>query len=301
ALARLPDGPRRATERLDDGSVLRVCFEIRGDRATVDFAGSAGVHPGNLNATPAIVRSVVLYVLRLLVNEPLPLNEGLMRAVDLLIPPGILNPPFPDDPAECPAVVGGNTEVSQRLVDALLHALGIAAGSQGTMNNTLWGNARFGFYETVCGGTGAGPGWHGASAVHSHMTNTRITDAEVMEARYPVRVERFAVRAGSGGAGRWLGGDGAVREVTFLEPMSLSLLTQHRTEGPYGMEGGEPGTPGRQRVVRASGETLELGAVDGCEVVAGDRLILETPGGGGWGVRAKSSTRAGSPPRYRSP
>jgi 5-oxoprolinase (ATP-hydrolysing) len=152
------------------------------------------------------------------------------------------------------------------------------------MNNVLWGNERFGYYETVCGGTGAGPGWEGASAVHSHMTNTRITDPEGVEHRYPVRVERFGIRRNSGGSGRWRGGDGAVRELTFLEPMSLSVLTQHRLECPYGMEGGEPGAPGRQRVIRATGETVRLTSVDGCEVTAGDRLILETPGGGGWGT-----------------
>jgi 5-oxoprolinase (ATP-hydrolysing) len=284
ALARIPDGAYDAEERLDDGSPLRVRVEVRGGAARIDFAGTAGVHPGNLNATPAIVRSVVLYVLRLLVDEPLPLNEGLLRAVELRIPRGMLDPEWPADPARGPAVVGGNTEVSQRLADTLLKALRLAACSQGTMNNVLWGNARFGYYETVCGGSGAGPGWDGADAVHTHMTNTRITDPEVMEHRYPVRVERFAVRRGSGGAGEWPGGDGAVRETVFLEPMSLSVLTQHRAEGPYGMEGGEQGAPGRQRVIRASGEAVELRSVDGCEVEPGDRLVLETPGGGGWGA-----------------
>ncbi|WP_420127978.1 hydantoinase B/oxoprolinase family protein [Longimicrobium sp.] len=284
ALRRIPDGTYQALERLDDGSPLRVRIDVAGDRATIDFARSAQVHPGNLNATPAIVRSVVLYVLRLLVREPLPLNEGLLRAVELIVPPGLLNPPFGTDPSLDPAVVGGNTEVSQRLTDTLLKALGLAACGQGTMNNVLWGSERFGYYETVCGGTGAGPGWDGASAVHSHMTNTRITDPEVVEHRYPVRVERFGIRAGSGGAGAHRGGDGAVRELTFLEPMSLSVLTQHRAKGPYGVAGGHPGAPGRQRVIRASGEVLELGSVDGTEVEAGDRLLLETPGGGGWGA-----------------
>jgi 5-oxoprolinase (ATP-hydrolysing) len=283
ALRRIPDGAYEAEERLDDGSPLRVRIAVEGDRATIDFAGSAQVHPGNLNATPAIVRSVVLYVLRLLVREPLPLNEGLLRAVELIVPPGLLNPPFGTDPSLDPAVVGGNTEVSQRLTDTLLKALGVAACSQGTMNNVLWGSDRFGYYETVCGGTGAGPEWDGASAVHSHMTNTRITDPEVVEHRYPVRVERFGIRAGSGGAGAHRGGDGAVRELTFLRPMSLSVLTQHRAEGPYGAAGGHPGSPGRQRVIRATGEVVELGSVDGTEVEAGDRLLLETPGGGGWG------------------
>jgi 5-oxoprolinase (ATP-hydrolysing) len=284
ALRRIPDGIYEAVERLDDGSPLRVRIDVAGDHASIDFAGSADVHPGNLNATPAIVRSVVLYVLRLLVDEPLPLNEGLLRAVDLVVPPGLLNPPFGTDPSGDPAVVGGNTEVSQRLTDTLLKALGVAACSQGTMNNVLWGTDRFGYYETVCGGTGAGPGWDGASAVHSHMTNTRITDPEVVEHRYPVRVERFGIRAGSGGAGAHRGGDGAVRELTFLAPMSLSVLTQHRAEGPYGAAGGAPGARGRQRVIRASGELLELGSVDGTEVGPGDRLVLETPGGGGWGA-----------------
>ncbi|HSF41731.1 MAG TPA: hydantoinase B/oxoprolinase family protein [Thermoanaerobaculia bacterium] len=287
ALARLSAGTFEALERLDDGSPLAVRIEIAGPgadpAAVVDFAGSGGVHPGNLNAPPAVVRSAVLYVLRLLIAEPLPLNEGLLRAVDIRVPLGMLNPPFPGDPAEAPAVVGGNVETSQRIVDTLVKALGLAACSQGTMNNLLFGNDRFGFYETVCGGAGAGPGFAGASAVHTHMTNTRITDPEVLEHRYPVRLERFAIRAGSGGEGRFRGGDGAVRELTFLAPMSLSLLSQHRVEAPYGMAGGAPGATGRQRLVRASGEVEELASVDGREVEAGDRLILETPGGGGWG------------------
>ncbi|MGD2115253.1 MAG: hydantoinase B/oxoprolinase family protein, partial [Acidobacteriota bacterium] len=284
ALTRLGDGVHRAEERLDDGSPLAVTVAVEEGRARISFEGSAPVHPGNLNATPAVVRSAVLYVLRLLVPEPLPLNEGLLRPVELAIPAGILSPEFPEDPREAPAVVGGNVETSQRLVDTLIKALGLAACSQGTMNNVLFGTERFGYYETVCGGCGATAGAAGASAVHSHMTNTRITDPEVLEHRYPVRLERFAVRRGSGGAGRRRGGDGAVRELVFLEPVALSVLTQHRVERPFGMAGGEPGLPGSQRVVRAGGERLDLGPVDGCDLAAGDRLILETPGGGGWGA-----------------
>ena len=311
ALARLPSGRYEATERLDDGSPIAVRIEIGGQEdhpvAVIDFAGSAGVHPGNLNAPPAVVRSAILYVLRLLIAEPLPLNEGILEAVDIRIPPGMLNPPFPADPAEAPAVVGGNVETSQRLVDTLIKAFGLIACGQGTMNNLLFGNERFGFYETVCGGAGAGPGFHGASAVHTHMTNTRITDPEVLEHRYPVRLERFAIRAGSGGAGKYHGGDGAVREIVFLEPMSLSLLSQHRVEAPYGMDGGGPGLRGRQRLVRASGEVEELASVDGREVGPGDRFILETPGGGGWGAlttpalpnAAASPRRPPGPPRSR--
>jgi 5-oxoprolinase (ATP-hydrolysing) len=285
ALRAIPDGDYAAVEYLDDRAPIAVRITVAGDTATVDFAGSAPVQPGNLNATPAIVNSAVLYVLRLLVAQPLPLNEGLMRPITLLLPPGsLVNPDFDTtDPVRCPAVVGGNTEVSQRIVDALLRALGLAACSQGTMNNTLYGADTFGYYETVCGGAGATAGSPGAHAVHTHMTNTRITDVEILERRYPVRIERFARRRGSGGAGHHPGGDGVIRETVFLAPMSLSVLTQHRVEQPYGREGGQPGATGRQTVVRVTGERLELSSVDGCEVGAGDRLILETPGGGGWG------------------
>ncbi len=284
ALGSLPQASCRASERLDDGTPLRVAIEISGRRAVIDFTGSGVVHPGDLNATPAIVTSAVLYVLRLVLDAPLPLNEGLLEPVELIIPEGLLNPPFGDHPATAPAVVGGNVETSQRLVDTLLKALGLAACSQGTMNNVLFGNHRFGYYETVCGGAGAGPDFPGASAVHTHMTNTRITDPEVLELRYPVRLERFAVRRGSGGAGHFPGGDGVVRELCFTEPAALSILSQHRLEAPYGAQGGEPGRRGRQRLVRAGGEAVELAGCDQAEVEAGDRLILETPGGGGWGV-----------------
>jgi 5-oxoprolinase (ATP-hydrolysing) len=283
ALARFPEGRYEARQQLDDGSVIAVGVELAGDRAAIDFAGTADRHPGNLNATPAVVRSAVIYVLRLLIGRDLPLNEGIMQAVDVRVPPGMLNPPFAGDVRQMPAVGGGNVETSQRIVDALLKALGVCACSQGTMNNVLFGTQQFSYYETVCGGAGAGPGYDGADAVHTHMTNTRITDPEIVEQRYPVRLERFAIRRGSGGAGRHQGGDGVVREIRFLKPMTLSILSQHRGEGPYGMEGGEPGAPGSQRVVRASGDVNELGAIDGTDVGPGDRLILETPGGGGWG------------------
>lgn len=284
-LRSLGNGDYAATEHLDDGTPITVRITVDDGAAIIDFAGTGPVHPGNLNATPAIAASAVLYVLRLLVRGTLPLNEGLLRPITLHLPPGsIANPRFdPDDPAKCLAVVGGNTETSQRIVDTLLKALGLAAGSQGTMNNTLWGNDRFGYYETVCGGAGATPNAPGASAVHTHMTNTRITDTEVIETRYPVRIERFAIRRGSGGAGQHPGGDGVIRETTFLAPMTLSVLTQHRTEGPYGIVGGEKGQPGRQRIFRQGDEVVGLGSVDGCDVETGDRLVLETPGGGGFG------------------
>lgn len=282
AFDRLEAGTYEAVERLDDGTPIRVAITLGDGRARVDFSGSGDVHPGNLNAPPAVVRSAVLYVLRLLLDEPLPLNEGLLSNVELVVPPGFLNPPFEDD-ATAPAVVGGNVETSQRLVDTLLKALGLAACSQGTMNNLLFGDDRFGYYETVCGGAGAGPSFAGASGVHTHMTNTRITDPEVLELRYPVRLERFALRRGSGGVGRHPGGDGVVRELRFLAPVALSILAQHRVETPYGLAGGGPGACGRQTLAREDGTVEALGGLASVAVAAGDRLILETPGGGGWG------------------
>lgn len=282
ALAALPDGVLQSDSQLDGGPRIAVTITVSGDQARIDFDGTSAVHAGNLNATPAIVQSALVYVLRLLVDRPLPLNEGFLDPVSVRLPEGLLNPVFPGG-ADDPAVVGGNVETSQRLVEALLRAFDLAADSQGTMNNTLFGNESFGYYETLCGGTGAGPGFDGGHAVHSHMTNTRITDTEVLEDRYPVRVERFAIRHGSGGAGHWSGGDGVIRETTFLQPVSLSVLTQHRSDGPRGAHGGLDGAVGAQHVLAADGTTRRLGAVDGADLVAGDRLLMETPGGGGWG------------------
>jgi 5-oxoprolinase (ATP-hydrolysing) len=192
----------------------------------------------------------------------------------------MLNPAFANDP---PAVVGGNTEVSQRLVDTLLKALNVQACSQGTMNNFLFGNERSGYYETICGGTGAGEGFDGASAMHSHMTNTAITDVEVVERRHPVRVHEFSIRRGSGGKGAWRGGDGVVREFEFLEPLTVSLLTQHRTTQPYGMCGGESGASGRQTLVRQDGSSEEITPSATFAVNPGERVRIETPGGGAFG------------------
>lgn len=268
---------------LDDGTPLRVSVRFADARIHVDFTGSADSHPGSMNATEAIVRSAVVYVLRLLIREDLPLNEGLMDPVELILPRCFLNPDFTGAPQEAPAVVGGNVETSQRVVEMLLRTLGVMADSQGTMNNVIFGNDDFSYYETIGGGAGAGPDFHGASGVHTHMTNTAITDPEVLEFRYPVRLRRFEMRPGSGGKGKWCGGDGLVRELEFVRPVTVSLLTQHRREGPSGAEGGESGQPGKQERVKTDGSVVELPAVVDYEAEAGERLIVQTPGGGGWG------------------
>ncbi|MCH7961984.1 MAG: hydantoinase B/oxoprolinase family protein, partial [Planctomycetes bacterium] len=272
-----------ACESMDDGSRIQVSIRTKGGRAVIDFAGSSDVHPGNLNATPAIVRSAVLYVLRLLVDEPIPLNEGLMRAIDLRIPFGMLNPSFDAEPARCPGVAGGNVETSQRIVDAMIRALNLAAGSQGTMNNVTIGGPTWGFYETICGGAGATPTAPGAHAVHTHMTNTRITDPEMLERRYPIRLESCSIRTGSGGQGANRGGDGVVRRMRFTAGAEVSVLTQRRSTRPYGAAGGSDGRPGRQWIERVGGEVEHLGSVATVKVEAGDVLVVETPGGGGWG------------------
>jgi 5-oxoprolinase (ATP-hydrolysing) len=279
----MEDGRYEGRQLLDDGSPLAAAFTVEGNRAVLDFTGSADVHPGNLNATPAIVHSVTMYVMRLLVDVELPLNEGLLEPIEIRIPRSLLNPSYRADPDSCPAVVGGNVETSQRLTDTLLEALSVASCSQGTMNNLTFGDGRFGYYETVGGGSGAGNGFDGTSGVHTHMTNTRITDPEVLEHRYPVRLHRFAFREGSGGVGRWCGGNGLVREIEFLAPLEFSILSQHRMSAPYGMAGGGDGATGRQVIHRADGTVHELRGIDGCDVGPGDRLVLETPGGGGYG------------------
>ena len=233
---------------------------------------------GNYNAPSAVCRSVVLYVFRTLVGVDIPLNEGCMKPIRLIIPPGsMINPHYPA------AVIAGNTEVSQAITEALYGALGVLAGSQGTMNNFVYGNARYQNYETICGGAGAGRGFHGASAVQTHMTNTRMTDPEVLENRFPVRVESFAIRKGSGGKGQWQGGDGVIRQLRFLEPMTVTILSSSRIQAPRGMEGGQAGQCGYNAVMRNHGELLALQGNDSCDVQAGDVVIMHTPGGGGFG------------------
>jgi 5-oxoprolinase (ATP-hydrolysing) len=281
ALKKFPSRTLTAAERLDDGSLLRVALQKKAGKLIIDFTGSSNTHPGNLNATRAIVQSVVLYVLRVFIDLPIPMNEGLLDDVRIVVPRGILSPDF--SVQNPPAVVGGNTEVSQRLTDTLLKAMKLSACSQGTMNNFLFGNASLGYYETICGGTGAGKSWHGSPAVHHHMTNTRITDPEVLEVRYPVRLERFQVREGSGGNGRYHGGNGVIREIRFLEKMEISILSQHRKERPYGLRGGGDGKVGSQWIVSNSGIIEKLDGIDNATVLPGESVVIQTPGGGGYG------------------
>ncbi|MFA0964186.1 hydantoinase B/oxoprolinase family protein [Roseivirga sp. BDSF3-8] len=283
AFSRYEGSTFEAREYLDDGHPLQVKMAFDSKHLTIDFTGSGTVHPRNYNATPAIVRSVVMYVLRLLSSESLPLNEGLMENVTINLPEGLLNPVFAADPEKCPAVVGGNTEVSQRLTDTLLKALGLAACSQGTMNNLVFGNNTFGYYETIAGGVGAGPHFPGAHATHQHMTNTKITDPEIMEWRYPVRLNEFKIRKGSGGGGKFPGGDGVIRSITFLEEIDLSLLAQHRQQAPYGIEGGDEGRVGVQHIMRRDGSKESFAPDTKQTLHLGDTLILETPGGGAFG------------------
>ena len=285
----LPRGERVFEDELDDGTKIVVKLEIGGRRARLDFSGTAQVLDNNFNATPAIVSSAVLYCFRCLIDGDIPLNAGVLEPLDVLLPECFLNPPAAEDPAECAAVAAGNVETSQRLVDVILGALGAVAASQGTMNNLLFGNDSFGYYETIAGGAGAGAGFAGAAGVHTHMTNTRITDPEVLERRYPVRLRRFCLRPGSGGAGEYPGGDGIGRELEFLEEVEVSILSQRRSRGPYGLEGGAAGKPGRNSLLRAGSEDWEeLPAVTTFSSGPGDRLRIETPGGGGWGAPAGS-------------
>ena len=269
---------------MDDGSVIRVLitFDREQREATVDFTGTSAQRPNNFNAPSAVARSAVLYVFRCLVEDAIPLNEGCLKPIRIVIPEGsMLAPKYPA------AVAAGNVETSQAITDALFGALGVAAESQGTMNNILFGNDHHQYYETVCGGAGAGPGYHGTSAVHTHMTNTRLTDPEILEWRYPVVLESFGVNRGSGGAGRWRGGDGTLRRIRFLEEMELTVLSHHRIIAPYGLAGGGPGRCGRNWVERAGGAVHEMGGQDHCPVGPGDVFVLETPSGGGYGSPAE--------------
>ncbi len=289
-LAALAGRTLEAADALDDGAAVRVRITVPPDPAVapavIDFDGSAGVHPGPFNAPRAVTASAVTYALRLLVDADVSLDDGLLAAVDLRIPPGMLDPVFVADPAACPAVAAGNVETSQRVVDVLVRALGLAAAGQGTMNNVLFGDESFSFYETVGGGAGATAEGSAAGGVHVHMSNTAITDPEILERRHPVRLERFALRPGSGGDGRHAGGEGLERIYRFTRPVRLSVLGSRRGIGPAGFAGGGHGAAGEQWLERAAGGRESLGPAAEADAEVGDRLVLRTPGGGGWGEPA---------------
>ena len=274
----------RFEDRMDNGKTLRLDLSKKEGRLCFDFTGTDDQCSGNLNANPSIVRAAVLYCLRCLLGEGVPLNEGILGAVTILTRPGSLLNPLPTSQNEFPAVVGGNVEVSQRLVDLIFGATGTAAASQGTMNNITF--AETGgktYYETLGGGCGAGPDFDGQDATHSHMTNTRMTDIEVLEEKFSVRVEKLGIARQSGGAGKHRGGNGLTRTLEFLKPMYLGLLTNRRTERPWGLMGGQSGTSGKNLLILPEGEQVKLDS--GChrKVEAGTKLVMQTPGGGGYG------------------
>jgi len=275
---------------LDNGAIIRVQVTVDTARreASIDFSGTSAQLPNNFNAPKAVTMAAVLYVFRTLVDDDIPLNAGCLKPLHVVVPEGcMLNPRAPA------AVVAGNVETSQCVTNALFGALGVMASGPCTMSNFTFGNARHQYYETISGGSGAGAikddagrvvgGFDGTSVVQTHMTNSRLTDPEVLEWRFPVRLDSYAIRAGSGGAGRWRGGDGGVRRVRFLEPMTASILSNGRNVPAFGMAGGAPGAPGRNRVERADGRTEALGHIGSAEMQPGDVFVIETPGGGGWG------------------
>jgi 5-oxoprolinase (ATP-hydrolysing) len=290
-LANAEESVRRLVDRLDDGAFdyemdngARIRVAIRVDKAsrsaTFDFTGTSGQLPDNFNAPYSIVRAASLYVVRTLIDDPIPMNDGCLRPISLIVPEGsMLNPRFPG------AVVAGNVETSQVVTDALFAATGRLAPSQGTMNNFTFGNEAHQYYETIAGGSGAGPDHDGTSAVQTHMTNSRLTDPEILETRLPVRLDQFAIRRGSGGQGAHRGGDGVVRVVTFLEPMRANILADRRRVPPRGIAGGADAEAGRNWVERVDGSVEMLSATASADMRPGDRFVIETPGGGGFGGR----------------
>jgi N-methylhydantoinase B len=280
---------RRAIEALENGAFtyemdhgaciqVKVTVDRQNRSATIDFTGTSPQLPSNFNAPKAVTQAAVLYVFRTLVEDSIPLNAGCLNPLEIIISDGcMLNPTYPA------AVVAGNVETSQTIVDALYGALGILAASQGTMNNFTFGNAQYQYYETICGGSGAGIDFDGTDAVHSHMTNSRLTDPEVLESRFPVLVESFSLRPDSGGVGQYSGGNGVIRRIRFLEPMTANILSEHRRIPPFGLAGGEAGRVGRNWVQRRDGTIEVLGSTATVEMNPGDVFAIETPGGGGFG------------------
>lgn len=268
------------TVELDNGAHIDVAIRVDRDArsAEIDFTGTSAQLDNNFNAPSAVCMAAVLYVFRTLVEDEIPLNGGCLKPLKVTIPPGsMLNPHYPA------SVVSGNVETSTCITNALYGALGVMAASQGTMNNFTFGNAKYQYYETISGGSGAGEGFDGTDVVQTNMTNSRLTDPEILEFRFPVRLESYAIRAGSGGAGRWKGGNGGVRKLRFLEPMTAAILSNNRMYAPFGMAGGEPAARGVNSVVRVDGSIEQVGHIGKVEMAAGDVFVIETPGGGGYG------------------
>ena len=278
AIAKLK--PSSFSYSMDHGAEVKVAISVDSESrsAVVDFSGSSAQLQNNFNAPAAVCKAAVLYVFRTLVEDDIPLNDGCLKPIEIILPEKSMLNPVP--PA---AVVAGNVETSQCITDCLYGALGIMSAAQGTMNNFTFGNAQYQYYETICGGSGAGPGFDGTDAVHTHMTNSRLTDPEVLEHRFPVRLINFEIRQGSGGAGKYHGGDGVTRELEFLDAMEVSLLSDRRVVAPYGAAGGSDGATGKNQIIRASGERSTLGGTANVSVEPGDRIIIDTPGGGGYG------------------
>jgi 5-oxoprolinase (ATP-hydrolysing) len=265
---------------LDNGAVIRVevTVDAAARSARIDFSGSSAQLDNNFNAPRSVTMAAVLYVFRTLVDDDIPLNAGCLKPLEVIVPAGsMLNPHAPG------AVVAGNVETSSCVTNALYGALGVMAAAQCTMNNFTFGNERHQYYETISGGSGAGPGFDGTAVVQTHMTNSRLTDPEVLEFRFPVRLDSYAIRTGSGGAGQQRGGDGGVRRIRFLEAMTASILSNGRARGAFGMAGGGEGAPGINRVERADGSVQTLGHIGSVQMQPGDVFVIETPGGGGYG------------------
>jgi 5-oxoprolinase (ATP-hydrolysing) len=265
---------------MDNGCkiVVSVCVNREKRSVRLDFTGTSKQVTGNFNAPRSICRAAVLYVFRTLVDQQIPLNDGCLEPIEMIMPEGtIINPCYPA------AVVAGNVETSQAVTDCLYGALNALASAQGTMNNFTFGNDQYQYYETICGGSGAGPDFQGTSAVQTHMTNSRLTDPEVLELRFPVLLEHFSIRSGSGGAGKFRGGDGTVRRVRFLEAMTAAMISQRRRVPPFGLAGGGPGKCGRNYILHADGTTTELSGTAVVEMHVNDVFVIETPGGGAFG------------------
>eukprot|EP00455_Lapot_gusevi_P052856 TRINITY_DN8129_c0_g1_i2.p1 TRINITY_DN8129_c0_g1~~TRINITY_DN8129_c0_g1_i2.p1 ORF type:complete len:354 (+),score=114.14 TRINITY_DN8129_c0_g1_i2:43-1104(+) len=288
----LPDiGTLEAVDYLDDGTpiALHITINKRDGSAVFDFSGTGSQVLGNLNAPRAVTYSAIIYCLRCLVQRDIPLNQGCLKPIEITIPKNSILWPSADA-----AVVGGNVLTSQRVTDVILKAFGACAASQGCMNNFTCGNERFGYYETIAGGAGAGPHWVGQSGVHTHMTNTRITDPEILERRYPIILREFSLRPGSGGEGQFRGGDGVVREMEFMAPLSVGILSERRAFRPYGMAGGGAGAPGLNTVIRAGDDIkINLGPKNTYQAQRGDRVRILTPGGGAWGAARSPSVESG--------